>query len=278
MTNRAERWEGAGLRVSLSELAKSVCVAEQGCAGGPKGAVSLRPLEPKLRDAITATLRSAGFELVGTQDERDLQADVEWHGTDTICLRLQDMHGRLIDEARYRRSLARCRELADATWDGCWARNFDTMKAELLKPLRESAGLKSFARRKRGLTPFEPVELAGATTSSGSAATAPARAGLPEQLDEAALAATINGHRDQLERACFQPAFEARAESASRAARVATVITIHASGRVDQVSTSGDPRGYLHLASCVATHVRSWRFPAALKPTVASVPFIFAAE
>jgi hypothetical protein len=91
------RWEGSGLRVSLSEVAKSVCVSEQGCATGPKGAVSIKPLEPKLRQAISDALTTAGFELVTRDAERDMLADVEWHGTDTIALRLQDVHGRLID-------------------------------------------------------------------------------------------------------------------------------------------------------------------------------------
>lgn len=273
-------WEGAGLRVSLSELAKTVCVTEQSCPGSARGSVSIRPLEPKLREAITEALRSAGFELVNLEAERDLLADVEWRGTDTIALRLQDAHGRLIDQASYRRSLARCGKLSGSTWDGCWAANFDSMKVELSRPLRESPKLKSFARKVRGISGLESAETGPASLAAETPPSAPAssRHALPEQLDEAALAATINGHRDELERACFTPAFEARADSASSSARVSTVITIQTSGQVADVSTTGDPPGYLHLASCIVAHVRSWRFPAAAKPTVTSVPFVFATE
>jgi hypothetical protein len=271
------RWEGSGLRVSLSSVAKSVCVSDEGCAGGPKGAISVQPLQPQLRDAISDALTGAGFQLVTVDAERDMLADVEWHGTDTIALRLQDAHGRLIDEASYRRSLARCRELPELTWDSCWAANFDAMKTELLKPLRQSEKLKSFALKARGLseadsdTALDPRGVAAPVLTTGGAH-------LPERLDDATIVSQLASHQDELERACFQPAFDARADRASSSAKVSTKITIQPSGRVDAVTTSGDPPGYLHLASCVASQVQSWRFPAAKKPTTASVPFIFAAE
>ena len=272
------RWEGAGLRVSLSSLAKSVCVSEQGCATGPLGAISIGPLEPKLRDAISDALVTAGFQLVTLDAERDLLADVEWHGTDTIALRLQDVHGHLVDEASYKRSLARCRELPDLTWDSCWAANFDAMKAELLRPLRESVKVKSFALKARALAQGA-LDTAAGSSSIGSAGPAQSAAStLPERLDDTLIATTLGTHQEELERACFQPAFDARSDSASSSPRVSTVITVQASGKVDSVTTGGDPPGYLHLAECVAAHVRSWHFPAAQKATTASVPFIFAAE
>lgn len=271
------RWEGSGLRVSLSSVAKSVCVSDEGCAGGPKGAISIQPLQPQLRDAISDALTGAGFQLVTVDAERDMLADVEWHGTDTIALRLQDAHGRLIDEASYQRSLARCRELPELTWDTCWAANFEAMKTELLQPLRHSEKLKSFALKARGLSgidsdaALDPRSAAGPATTTGSAH-------LPERLDDATIMSQLASHQDELERACFQPAFDARSDRASSSAKVSTKITIQPSGQVDAVTTSGDPPGYLHLASCVAAQVQSWRFPAAKKATTASVPFIFAAE
>ncbi|HVY30820.1 MAG TPA: AgmX/PglI C-terminal domain-containing protein [Polyangiaceae bacterium] len=274
----ALRWEGSGLRVSLSSMAKSVCVSDQGCSSGPKGAVSIRPLEPKLREAISDALLSAGFQLVTVDAERDMLADVEWHGTDTIALRLQDAHGRLIDEASYQRSLARCRELPDLTWDSCWAANFDAMKAELLRPLRHSEKLRSFAMKARGVTDTTVDAPTGSLRSADSVSTTGSWTRLPERLDDAAITSQLAGHQDELERACFQPAFEARSDRASSSAKVSTKITIQPSGQVDAVTTSGDPPGYLHLASCVAAHIQSWRFPAAKKATTATVPFIFAAE
>ena len=71
------RWEGSGLRVSLSEVAKSVCVSEQGCATGPKGAVSIKPLEPKLKQAISdALVTAAGGKLTDTYgDAIDYRAE-----------------------------------------------------------------------------------------------------------------------------------------------------------------------------------------------------------
>jgi hypothetical protein len=59
---------------------------------------------------------------------------------------------------------------------------------------------------------------------------------------------------------------------------VGTTLTIEPGGRVQAIATSGDPPGYLHLASCIAEHVKSWRFPAAERATTASIPFIFAAD
>jgi hypothetical protein len=273
------RWEGSGLRVALSEVAKSVCVSEQGCATGPKGAVSIKPLEPKLKQAISDALVTAGFELVQRDAERDMLADVEWHGTDTIALKLQDVHGRLIDEASYRRNLSHCRDLTDTSWDGCWAANFDAMKTELLRPLRQSPKLKSFALKARAGDEASPG--LGAKSNAGASSADGARtsnASLPERLDDATLTATLARHQDELERACFQPAFDARSDGASSSARVSTVITVQPSGQVESVTTSGDPPGYLHLASCVAARVRGFRFPAARGVTSAKVPFIFAAE
>lgn len=272
-------WEGTGLRVSISELAKSVCVTERGCLTGPQGAVSIKPLDPKLREAISDALATAGFELVTLDAERDLLVNVEWRGTDTIALRLQDVHGRLIDETSYRRDLSHCRELPDLTWDSCWAANFEAMKAQLASPLRQSPRFKTFALKLRGY-----AEEPAGTTATRAASPADLTGGdergkaLLDHLDDAVIAATLNAHQGELRQACFQPAYEARADHASGSARVSTVITIAASGRVESVATGEDPPGYLHLASCVAKQVRSWRFPAARRSTTSRVPFIFASE
>jgi len=274
----APAWEGAGLRVVLSNEARSVCVSEQGCPAGPMGAISVKPLEPPLRAAISDALLAAGFQVVSGEAERDMLADVEWRGTDTIALKLEDTHGRLIDQASYQRSLSRCRQLPDLTWNTCWAANFEAMKSELVKPLQRSAALISFARRRR----VPEISQPGAPVSSNSPSTeethsAPASR-LPERLDGALLEQTVASHRDEVQRSCFQPAFDARAEAASSSARVGTTLTIEPGGRVRTIATSGDPPGYLHLASCIAEHVRTWRFPAAQRETTASIPFIFAAD
>jgi hypothetical protein len=242
------------------------------------GVISVKPLEPPLRAAISDALLAAGFELVSGEAERDMLADVEWRGTDTIALKLEDTHGRLIDQASYQRSLSRCRELPDLTWNTCWAANFETMKSELVKPLRHSAAVISFARRRRVPESSEGGVAVSSHSGSGVETPSAPQSGLPEHLDGALLEQTVASHRDEVERWCFQPAFDAKAEDATNSARVGTTLTIDPHGRVRTIATSGDPPGYLHLASCIAEQVKTWRFPAAERETTASIPFIFAAD
>src|SRR5688500_2593143 len=80
-----EQASGLGLRVSLSDEAKSVCVVDEGCGGAPKGAIRIQRLQPNIREALSEALVAAGFELVERDAERDVLADVEWRGTDTIA-------------------------------------------------------------------------------------------------------------------------------------------------------------------------------------------------
>jgi len=55
-------------------------------------------------------------------------------------------------------------------------------------------------------------------------------------------------------------------------------ITVSPSGSVQNVSTSGDPRGYRGLAGCIASRVRGWQFSASSGTTTVNVPFVFAAQ
>lgn len=271
--------DASGLRVALSAEAKSVCVSEQGCAEGPKGAFKIRPLEPEFRAAVSETLQGLGFELVSVEAERDLVADVEWRGTDTIALRLQDGHGRLIEQASFSRSLERCQRLAELTWGTCWAANFDGMKEALSRPLERSAALLAFARKlKQAGAGSALVSEVGPTGSEPQAAPSAASGRLPKELDGLAIERTLAQYRRDLERSCWLPALEAREPNAPTAARVATVVTIGPSGRVERVTTPSDPPGYLHLSACVVTQVKSWRFPAAQRATTTSVPFVFAGD
>jgi hypothetical protein len=269
--------DGLGLRVALSESAKSVCVFEEGCAGVPKGTIRIQPLEPKIREAVSEALVAAGLRLVGVEAERDMEADVEWRGTDTIALRLQDGRGHLIEQASYSRNLERCRGLAVLTWDTCWAANFERMKAELSQPLRRSAALLAFARRASGVASVagDPAAPAPEPAWRQPSALGPVQ---PQRLESLQLQATVARYREQLERSCWQPAREAREPNASNSARVSTSITISPSGNVDNVTTAGDPPGYPHLARCIATQVRHWRFPPAKSPTTTSMPFVFASD
>lgn len=251
---------------------------DQGCAGSPKGSIRIQPLEPKLRVALSEALTEAGFELVDADAEPDVSADVEWRGTDTFTLRLQDAHGRLIDQASFRRSLEHCRQLSDLNWDTCWAANFERMKAMLAEPLRRS-GLQELARQATHGADAREVA-APAQPAAGAPAGDPKQdpPALAEQLEPAQLQETVARYRYELQRSCWLPALEAREPRAAASARVATTIRVDPSGGVESVTTEGDPPGYPRLAACVAAQVRDWRFPPAKNPTTASIPFIFAAD
>ena len=277
---RASRvtWDAAGLRVALSREAKSVCVLEQGCPEGPKGAIRIRPLAEPIRDAVADALLALGFELVDdVEAERDIVADVEWRGTDTIAVRLQDAHGRFIEQASFRRSLARCRELPELSWDSCWAANFEPMKAALTQPLEQSAALLAFARKTKRVATGDPEIAASSETPRRSAPVS--NDGLSTAgLDASQLERTVARYRRDIERDCWSPARDARDPSAPRAARVSTVVSISADGSVDEVTSAGDPPGYLHLAPCIVSQVRRWQFPAAQRPTRVNIPFVFAGD
>lgn len=268
------------MRITLATDAKSVCIYEGGCGGAPKGSLQIQPLPANIRDAVSQTLVAAGFELVAAEAEPDMLANVEWRGTDTITLRLQDLHGRSIEGATFRRSLERCRELPRLTWDSCWAANFEHMKEELARPLRSSAALRVFAQKTNGSSvanveaPSRVPEKAGESPVA-DAGSAPAGGSRVEaqQVEE-----TIARHREELRRTCWQPAFEARDPQAPNAARVATTLRVATSGIVEQVTIGAEPAGYPQLAACIASQVRAWRFPPAQTPGTFSVPFVFAGD
>ena len=81
-----------------------------------------------------------------------------------------------------------------------------------------------------------------------------------------------------MKRSCWQPALDTRAKDAPTSARVNVTITVGAGGSVQNVSTSGEPRGYRGLAGCIASRVRGWQFPASNGTTTVNVPFVFAAQ
>ena len=121
-----------------------------------------------------------------------------------------------------------------------------------------------------GLRPGGP----GPGSSPGTTST-PGGAG---QLDSGQIQATVSRYTGSVKRSCWQPALDSRDPSAPTSARVVVTITVGASGNVQNVTTSGEPRGYPGLASCIAGRVRSWQFPATGGTTTANVPFVFAAQ
>jgi hypothetical protein len=266
--------ELVGLRVSVSEVATTICVNEGGCLGLPQGSIRTAPLQPPIRRALSEALTAVGFQVVAGDAERDMAAGVEWRGTDTIALLLRDVNGRLLDSSSYKRSLEPCRALADLTWDSCWAANFEPMRLALTSPLERSSALFALARKKKGGS-TEPTRTEVATLTE---LPTEANGVVGDRLNDQQLQETVARYREQLQRSCWQPALDAREPTAPTSARVSTSVTVAASGSVLDIKTGGDPLGYPRLADCIAGQVRSWRFPAAKGASTATIPFVFAGE
>jgi hypothetical protein len=98
------------------------------------------------------------------------------------------------------------------------------------------------------------------------------------QLDSSAIQRTVSNYVPSVRRGCWQPALDSRAPDAPSSARVVAAVTIASSGTVQQVTTSGDPRGYRGLARCIESRVRGWTFPRSGGTTTVNVPFVFAAQ
>jgi outer membrane biosynthesis protein TonB len=98
------------------------------------------------------------------------------------------------------------------------------------------------------------------------------------QLDSAQVQTVVARYSPSVKRSCWQPALDTRDKDAPSSARVVVTIAVTGSGSVQDASTSGDPRGYRGLATCIAARVRGWQFPASGDSTTVNVPFVFAAQ
>ncbi len=125
----------------------------------------------------------------------------------------------------------------------------------------------------KGLSGLSP---SGPGVSGTTPGTTPAGGG--GQLDAAQTQSTVARYTGSVKRSCWQPALDARDPNAPTSARVMLTITVGPSGSVQNVTTSGEPRGYPGLASCIAGRVRAWQFPASGGTTTVNVPFVFAAQ
>jgi predicted Zn finger-like uncharacterized protein len=126
----------------------------------------------------------------------------------------------------------------------------------------------------KGLSALGPSGGPGVTGASPG--TAPVGGG--GQLDGAQTQATVARYTGSVKRSCWQPALDARDPNAPTSARVTLTISVGATGSVQNVTTSGDPRGYPGLANCIAARVHAWQFPATGGSTTVNVPFVFAAQ
>jgi hypothetical protein len=132
------------------------------------------------------------------------------------------------------------------------------------------------AAPKEGLKGLSGLSGLAAGPSGPSGSGSESNSGKP--LDSAAVQSTVSRYTNSVKRSCWQPALDTRDKNAPSSARVSVAITVAASGSVQNVSTSGDPRGYRGLASCIARRVRGWQFPASSGQTTVNVPFVFAAQ
>jgi hypothetical protein len=98
------------------------------------------------------------------------------------------------------------------------------------------------------------------------------------QLDGASIQRVVANFSPGVRRGCWQPALEGRGPDAPSSARVGLTITVSSSGNVENVSTTGDPKGYPNLARCIEGKVKGWKFPRSGGTTTVQVPFVFAAQ
>ncbi len=99
-----------------------------------------------------------------------------------------------------------------------------------------------------------------------------------QPLDSSQVQATVGRYTSSVKRSCWQPALDTRDKDAPTSARVTVSITVGPDGKVRQATTSGDPRGYGGLASCISRRVQTWSFPPSSGTTTVNVPFVFAAQ
>jgi len=127
-----------------------------------------------------------------------------------------------------------------------------------------------------GLSGLSGLQGTGPTSGPGTNTQTGGGGGQP--LDSSAIQQTVGKYTGSVKRSCWQPALDARAKDAPTSARVNVSIVVAPSGSVQSVSTSGDPKGYPGLASCIASRVKGWQFPASSGSTTVNVPFVFAAQ
>jgi hypothetical protein len=139
----------------------------------------------------------------------------------------------------------------------------------------EPAPVASAGKGLSGLNGLNGLNGLGPSGSGPDVAQAAAPGG---QLDGASISRVVSNFTPSVRRGCWDPALISRQPDAPSTARVAVSITITPTGNVENVTTSGDPKGYPNLAHCIESKVRGWKFPRSSGSTTANVPFVFAAQ
>jgi len=163
-------------------------------------------------------------------------------------------------------------ELNDGTTSG--AGRLNTGKKATLSGTKSEAS-PAPTEISKGLKGLAGLDGLGGPSSGPSATT-----GVPsgQQLESSQIQSTVSTYQSGVKRGCWQPALMSRAKDAPSTARVTVSIGVAPSGSVTSATSSGDPRGYPGLASCITGRVRAWRFPASGGATTVNVPFVFAAQ
>jgi predicted Zn finger-like uncharacterized protein len=162
----------------------------------------------------------------------------------------------------------------------------DTDKAEqaAAEPAKATRNVKpgkttaTESEQKTGLKGLSGLSGLAAGPSNGPSGSQASNASSGKPLDSAAVQSTVRRYTPSVKRSCWQPALDTRDANAPTSARVGVTITVSGSGSVQNVSTTGDPRGYRGLATCIARRVQGWQFPASSGQTTVNVPFVFAAQ
>jgi len=126
-----------------------------------------------------------------------------------------------------------------------------------------------------GLSGLAGLGSSGPQTGPGT--TSPgAPSGQP--LESSQVQSTVARYQNAVKRGCWEPALSARDADAPSSARVTVSITVASTGGVQSASSTGDPKGYRGLASCIERRVQTWSFPRSSGTTTVKVPFVFAAQ
>jgi len=126
-----------------------------------------------------------------------------------------------------------------------------------------------------GLSGLAGLGSSGPQTGPGT--TSPgAPSGQP--LESSQVQSTVARYQNAVKRGCWEPALSARDADAPSSARVTLSITVASTGGVQSASSTGDPKGYRGLASCIERRVQTWSFPRSSGTTTVKVPFVFAAQ
>ena len=147
-------------------------------------------------------------------------------------------------------------------------------------PVVRVGGPSTGGPRPKASSSSAPIDTSGFTSTIPGPSTAqvppPVAAG--SQLSAGEIQGVVAQNQSIVKRKCWQPALESRAANAPTNARVNGAITIGASGNVESSSANGGEKDFPGLASCIASRMKSWKFPPSSGATPVNVPFVFAGQ